>query len=180
MTSRTLAYLLALSILASSCATGDEQAVHSAIQNNAASNTKAHATPSAPDAMQHFDLAIALHAFEHERQSAAASRRAARSRPVAAPASPGLGRGDGAGTSDIWQRLAYCESRMNGQAVGGGGKYLSYFQWLRSTWASVKADDDPDDPRHASYGRQVLAAQRLQARSGWGQWPACSRRLGLR
>lgn len=172
MTPRLL--LACIALLAASCATGDEQAVHSAKQNVAATNTKAHAQPSTPDAMQHFDLAIALHAFEHERQADAASRRAARSRPVATLGLPGLGRGDGVGTSDTWYRLAYCESRMNGQAVGGGGKYLSYFQWLRSTWASVKADDDPDDPRDASYGRQVLAAQRLAARANpFRQWPVC-------
>ena len=26
---------------------------------------------------------------------------------------------------------------------------------------------------------QLQAAKRLQARSGWGQWPSCARRLGL-
>ena len=34
-------------------------------------------------------------------------------------------------------------------------------------------------PRARPPAVQDQAAQQLQARSGWGQWPACSRRLGL-
>ena len=36
------------------------------------------------------------------------------------------------------------------------------------------------NPVDYDYGTQLAAAQRLQARSGWGQWPHCARRLGLR
>lgn len=79
---------------------------------------------------------------------------------------------------DIWRALAMCESTMRQDAIGEGVHY-SYFQWKLATWRSVKAADDPDDPRDASYDAQVAAAKRLQARSGWGQWPACSRKLGL-
>lgn len=82
-------------------------------------------------------------------------------------------------TGDVWRALAQCESGMRQDAVGEGVHY-SYFQWKLATWRSVKAEGDPDDPRNAEYGVQVAAAKRLQARSGWGQWPACSRRLGLR
>jgi resuscitation-promoting factor RpfB len=35
-------------------------------------------------------------------------------------------------------------------------------------------------PHQASKAEQIRRAQILQSRSGWGQWPACSRRLGLR
>ena len=84
-----------------------------------------------------------------------------------------------AGSGDIWHQLAMCESGMRQDAVGEGVHY-SYFQWKLATWRSVKADDDPDDPRHATYEQQKAAAQRLQARSGFDQWPSCARRLGLR
>lgn len=84
-----------------------------------------------------------------------------------------------AGSGDIWHRLAMCESGMRQDAVGAGVHY-SYFQWRLATWRSVKAAGDPDDPRHAGYEQQKAAAQRLQARSGFGQWPACSRKIGAR
>ena len=35
-------------------------------------------------------------------------------------------------------------------------------------------------PHQNSRAEQIAVAQRLQAAAGWGQWPACSRKLGLR
>jgi hypothetical protein len=35
-------------------------------------------------------------------------------------------------------------------------------------------------PSEASMEEQTARAQALQARSGWGQWPACTAKLGLR
>jgi hypothetical protein len=61
--------------------------------------------------------------------------------------------------------------------VGGGGRYFGAFQFSLSAWRSAGMSGNPVDH---DYGTQVAAAQRLQARSGWGQWPHCSRRLGLR
>jgi hypothetical protein len=100
--------------------------------------------------------------------------RPSRSRPVTP-----VGHTPPAATEDIWAALARCESGMRHDAVGEG-VHFSFFQWKLATWRSVKAPEDPDDPREASYAQQVVAARRLQARSGWGQWPACSRKLGLR
>ena len=36
------------------------------------------------------------------------------------------------------------------------------------------------DGGNGGKAEQIHRAQILQQRSGWGQWPACSRRLGLR
>lgn len=79
-------------------------------------------------------------------------------------------------SGDVWWQLALCESGGRQDASGGGGLYLSYFQWLLSTWHSVGG---PGDPRDHSYDEQLVYAKALQARSGWGQWPGCARRLGL-
>ena len=78
---------------------------------------------------------------------------------------------------DIWAKLANCESSMNQRATSATGKYLGYFQFSMATWQSVGG---PGDPRDHSYEVQLHYAQKLQARSGWGQWPRCSRKLGLR
>lgn len=123
---------------------------------------------SAPDPSRgkHNAIAEAQRAWDRQRH-----QRASRSRNLETrPANP---------SGDVWHRLAMCESGMRQDAVGEG-VHFSYFQWKLATWRSVKADGDPADPRHASYAAQVAAAQRLQARSGWGQWPACSRKIGVR
>jgi hypothetical protein len=78
---------------------------------------------------------------------------------------------------DVWGALARCESGGNPRAVGGGGRYFGAFQFSLGSWHAAGMSGNPVD---YDYGTQVAAAQRLQARSGWGQWPHCARRLGLR
>jgi hypothetical protein len=80
----------------------------------------------------------------------------------------------GAARDDVWTALARCESGMRND---GGGPYFGYFQFSAGTWRSLGYDGLP---HQHDYATQLAAAQRLQARSGWGQWPACSRRIGLR
>lgn len=78
---------------------------------------------------------------------------------------------------DVWARLAQCESGGNARAVNPSGKYRGAFQFSLATWHAIGMTGDPIDH---PYSVQLAAAQRLQARSGWGQWPQCARRLGLR
>lgn len=77
---------------------------------------------------------------------------------------------------DVWWALAVCESGGNPTTNTGNGFYGA-FQFMLSTWHGIGEDGYPHD---YSYEHQRAAAQRLQARSGWGQWPACSASLGLR
>ena len=92
-------------------------------------------------------------------------------RPPAAPR-PARVRPSG----DVWGALAACESGGNPAAHGGGGRYHGAFQFSLATWRSLGYGGDPHEH---PYSVQLEAAQRLQARSGWGQWPRCARRLGL-
>lgn len=80
-------------------------------------------------------------------------------------------------TDDVWTRLAWCESGGRPDAVSRSGKYFGAFQFSLPTWRSVGMTGNPVD---YPYEVQLDAAKRLQARSGWGQWPTCSRKLGLR
>lgn len=80
-------------------------------------------------------------------------------------------------TGDIWWRLALCESGGNPKAVSASGRYRGAFQFSLETWRSLGM---AGDPIQFDYGTQLIAAKRLQVRSGWGQWPSCSRQLGLR
>ena len=77
---------------------------------------------------------------------------------------------------DVWHRLADCESNGNAAAVSRSGKYRGAFQFSIPTWRSLGY---AGDPINHPYTTQLAAAKKLQARSGWGQWPACARRLGL-
>jgi hypothetical protein len=79
-------------------------------------------------------------------------------------------------TGDAWARLRQCESGGNYRVNTGNGFYGAY-QFHPRTWRGLGF---PGLPHQAPPEMQDEAARKLQARSGWGQWPACSRRLGLR
>jgi hypothetical protein len=77
---------------------------------------------------------------------------------------------------DVWARLAQCESGGRSDAVSPGGRFHGLYQFSVATWQSVGGTGLPSQ---ASPAEQRMRAEMLQARSGWGQWPPCARRLGL-
>ena len=83
--------------------------------------------------------------------------------------------GRAAASADDFARLRQCESGGNYRANTGNGYYGAY-QFSASTWRGIGYSGMP---HQASPATQDQAAAKLQARSGWGQWPACSRKLGL-
>jgi hypothetical protein len=99
----------------------------------------------------------------HNRASRSGVRPARRMRP-ALPA------------GDVWARLRWCESGGRYDRNSGNGFYGAY-QFLPSTWRGLGLRGMPHE---AAPEVQDAAARKLQARSGWGQWPVCSRRIGAR
>ncbi len=83
----------------------------------------------------------------------------------------------GSVSGGVWAALAQCESGGNPSIVSSNGLYHGLYQFSVSTWQSVGGSGLPSQ---ASPAEQTRRAQMLQARSGWGQWPACSAQLGLR
>jgi uncharacterized protein YabE (DUF348 family) len=79
-------------------------------------------------------------------------------------------------TGDVWGALAKCESGGNPLAVSSNGLYYGLYQFSLSTWRAMGGSGLPTE---ASAAEQTQRAQALQARSGWGQWPACAAKLGL-
>jgi hypothetical protein len=79
------------------------------------------------------------------------------------------------GAGGVWAALRQCESGGNYAENTGNGYYGAY-QFSQATWSGLGYPGRPDLAPPAT---QDQAAQRLQARSGWGQWPACSAALGL-
>lgn len=78
--------------------------------------------------------------------------------------------------SDSFASLRQCESGGNYASNTGNGYYGAY-QFSLPTWRSMGTGYDRPDI--APPAVQDNAAMALQARSGWGQWPACARKLGL-
>jgi hypothetical protein len=72
-------------------------------------------------------------------------------------------------------RLRQCESGGNYRINTGNGYYGAY-QFAAGTWRGLGYSGLP---HQADPATQDAAARQLQSRSGWGQWPACARRLGL-
>jgi hypothetical protein len=79
-------------------------------------------------------------------------------------------------TGDLWARLRACESGGRYEINSGNGFYGAY-QFHPRTWRGLGF---PGLPHQAPPEMQDEAARKLQARSGWGQWPVCSRRIGAR
>jgi hypothetical protein len=85
----------------------------------------------------------------------------------------------------VWDRLAQCESSGNWHANTGNG-YYGGVQEDMTFWHNYGYDVDHPGalmaarPDLATPGQQVIAAERGLKAQGWGAWPSCSRRLGLR
>jgi Transglycosylase-like domain len=79
-------------------------------------------------------------------------------------------------TGDVWARLRQCESGGRYDVNSGNGFYGAY-QFHPRTWRTLGYGGLP---HQAPPEVQDEAARKLQARSGWGQWPVCSRRIGAR
>ena len=87
-----------------------------------------------------------------------------------ATAAPAVASGSG------WDQLARCESGGN-WAINTGNGYYGGVQFSLATWRGVGGSGLPSEN---SREEQIARAEILLARSGWGQWPACSAKLGLR
>lgn len=111
-------------------------------------------------------------------QAVAAAAAAAPAAPVAAttssyvapaPAAPVAG-------GSVWDSLAACESGGN-WSINTGNGYYGGVQFSLGSWRAVGGSGLPSD---ASREEQIARAEALLARQGWGAWPACSAKLGLR
>ncbi|MGL4383600.1 MAG: resuscitation-promoting factor, partial [Bacilli bacterium] len=84
-------------------------------------------------------------------------------------------------SDSVWDQLAACETGGRWHANTGNGFYGG-LQFSQPTWitAASHAGVSAAYAHEASKEDQIKAATWLQQNSGWGQWPACSLKLGLR
>lgn len=76
----------------------------------------------------------------------------------------------------VWDRLAQCESGGNWSTNTGNG----FYGGLQFTLSSWHAAGGSGSPQSASRSEQIRVASNLQKLQGWGAWPTCSRKIGLR
>jgi hypothetical protein len=79
----------------------------------------------------------------------------------------------------VWDTLARCESEGRWHVNTGNG-YYGGLQADMAFWRRYGGLAYAARPDLASREQQIVVATRGQAVQGWGAWPACSRRLGLR
>jgi hypothetical protein len=78
----------------------------------------------------------------------------------------------------IWDRLAQCES--GGNWSSNVGTFDGGLQFHPGTWRAYGGTQYAPAANQATREQQITVAQRVLAAQGWGAWPACSRKLGLR
>ena len=76
----------------------------------------------------------------------------------------------------VWDALAKCEAGGN-WSINTGNGYYGGLQFSLGTW---RANGGTGMPHEASREQQIAIAERVQASQGWGAWPSCTRKLGLR
>lgn len=110
--------------------------------------------------------------------------------PIVAPRSSSRGQTQKADASDIgwpWDALVRCEAPDRGWRYGAPGVGIDpgyYFEggpnFEHSTWVSFGGREFAEHAWDATPHEQIIVAKRVLAAQGWGAWPRCSRKLGLR
>ena len=78
-----------------------------------------------------------------------------------------------------WDRLAQCESGGNWHINTGNG-YHGGLQFNPQTWQANGGGQFAATADQATREQQIVVAERVLASQGWGAWPACTSKLGLR
>jgi hypothetical protein len=101
--------------------------------------------------------------------------------PAPADEAPAQSRATVTATAEgsVWDSLAQCEAGGN-WATNTGNGYSGGLQFAHSTWAGFGGREFAPAAWQASRDAQIVVAERVLASQGWGAWPGCTRKLGLR
>ncbi|WP_344870050.1 resuscitation-promoting factor, partial [Rhodococcus aetherivorans] len=80
---------------------------------------------------------------------------------------------------DAWDALAQCEATGD-WAVNTGNGYYGGLQFDQSTWERQGGLKYAPRADLATREEQIAVASRMQRAQGWGAWPSCSSRIGVR
>lgn len=84
-----------------------------------------------------------------------------------------------AASLSTWKRLAQCESGQRWQINTGNG-YYGGLQFSARTWKGFGGRKFAFNAHRATRAEQIKIAEKVRRNQGWGAWPTCSRKLGLR
>ena len=84
-----------------------------------------------------------------------------------------------AATRKTWNRLAKCESGGRWHINTGNG-YYGGLQISPGTWRANGGKRLARLPHKATKTEQIRVAKRIKKHQGWGAWPSCSRKIGVR
>ncbi|WP_114853738.1 resuscitation-promoting factor [Brachybacterium sp. YJGR34] len=79
----------------------------------------------------------------------------------------------------VWDRLAQCESGGN-WSINTGNGFSGGLQFTKSTWLAFGGGQYAPVAHQATREQQIAVAKKVQAGQGWGAWPACTSKLGIR
>ena len=79
----------------------------------------------------------------------------------------------------VWDQLAQCEAGGD-WSINTGNGFSGGLQFTPSTWAAFGGTEYAPAAHMATREQQIAVAERVQAGQGWGAWPACTSKMGLR
>ena len=82
-------------------------------------------------------------------------------------------------TGSTWDKIAACESGGN-WSINTGNGYSGGLQFSPSTWSGYGGRKYAASANQATREQQIEIAKKVQASQGWGAWPACTAKIGLR
>ncbi len=84
-----------------------------------------------------------------------------------------------AASLSAWKRLAQCESGGRWHINTGNG-YYGGLQFSSGTWRAFGGGRYASNAHRATRAQQIRVAEKVRRVQGWGAWPVCSRKAGLR
>jgi len=84
-----------------------------------------------------------------------------------------------AATDGQWDALAKCESGGNWHINTGNG-YYGGLQFSAGTWRAYGGGSFAATADKATREQQITVAARVASAAGWGSWPSCSIKAGIR
>lgn len=91
----------------------------------------------------------------------------------AAPAAPVVASGS------VWDSIAMCEATGD-WSINTGNGFSGGLQFTPSTWSEFGGGEYAPMAHQASREQQIDIAEKVLSVQGWGAWPACTSKLGLR
>jgi len=79
----------------------------------------------------------------------------------------------------VWDRIAQCESGGN-WSINTGNGYYGGLQFSAQTWTAFGGGKYASTANQATRAQQIDIAKKVQAQQGWGAWPSCTSKLGIR